>query len=110
MIEFWMCAILAIIFGMLGIFFALAKENGAKFVSGFNSFSKDEQALYDKKLISKDMRNQCFICSLIMTIGAILAYFVEFILAIIALIVWFVFFIKEVHLDNHKAFAKYLIK
>ena len=64
MIGFWICAILAIIFGMLGIFFALAKEKGAKFVSGFNSFSKDEQALYDKKLISKDMRNQCFILKL----------------------------------------------
>lgn len=64
-----MCAILAIIFGMLGIFFALAKENGAKFVSGFNSFSKDEQALYDKKLISKDMRNQCFILKLARTLS-----------------------------------------
>ena len=69
MIGFWMCAILAIIFGMLGIFFALAKENGAKFVSGFNSFSKDEQALYDKKLISKDMRNQCFILKLARTLS-----------------------------------------
>ena len=69
MIGFWICAILAIIFGMLGIFFALAKENGAKFVSGFNSFSKDEQALYDKKLISKDMRNQCFILKLARTLS-----------------------------------------
>ena len=64
-----MCAILAIIFGMLGIFFAFAKENGAKFVSGFNSFSKDEQDLYDKKLISKDMRNQCFILKLARTLS-----------------------------------------
>lgn len=28
----------------------------AKFVSGFNSFSKEEQALYDKAHISRDIR------------------------------------------------------
>ena len=36
------------------------KEKATKFVSGFNSFSKEEQALYDKAHISRDIRNQCF--------------------------------------------------
>ena len=47
---------------IIGVLFAIFKEKAAKFVSGFNSFSKEEQALYDKAHISRDIRNQCFIC------------------------------------------------
>ena len=47
-IGFWSCIILAILFVIIGVLFAIFKEKAAKFVSGFNSFSKEEQALYDK--------------------------------------------------------------
>ena len=40
--------------------FAIFKERAAKFVSGFNSLPKEEQALYDKAHISRDIKNQCF--------------------------------------------------
>ena len=59
-IGFWSCIILAILFVIIGVLFAIFKEKAAKFVSGFNSFSKEEQALYDKAHISRDIRNQCF--------------------------------------------------
>lgn len=45
-----------------------------------------------------------------MLIGAILSYFVTPYLAIIAFIIWLFLFFKDVHLDNHKAFEKYLLK
>ena len=60
-IGFWSCIILVIPFLIIGVLFAIFKEKAAKFVSGFNSFSKEEQALYDKAHISRDIRNQCFI-------------------------------------------------
>ena len=39
-IGFGSCIILAILFVIIGVLFAIFKEKAAKFVSGFNSFSK----------------------------------------------------------------------
>ena len=74
-IGFWSCIILVIPFLIIGVLFAIFKEKAAKFVSGFNSFSKEEQVLYDKAHVSRDIRNQCFIWSVIMLAGALLSYF-----------------------------------
>ena len=82
----------------------------AKFVSGFNSFSKEEQAMYDKAQISRDIRNQCFIWTVIMLVGAIVSCFLTPYMAIPTYIIWLVLFFREVHFDNHKAFKKYLLK
>ena len=65
-IGFWSCIILVIPFVIIGVLFAIFKEKATKFVSGFNSFSKEEQAMYDKAQISRDIRNQCFIWTVIM--------------------------------------------
>ena len=109
-IGFWLCGVLVIPFSIIGVLFAIFKEKAAKFVSGFNSLPKEEQALYDKAFISRDIRNQCFIWAAIMLIGAVLSYFVTTYMAIPAYIVWLILFFKEVHLDAHKAFEKYLRK
>lgn len=60
-IGFWLCGVLVITFSIIGVLFAIFKEKAAKFVSGFNLLSKEEQALYDKAYLSRDIRNQCFI-------------------------------------------------
>lgn len=107
---FWFCIILAVSFVIIGVLFAIFKEKAAKFVSGFNSFSKEEQALYDKAQISRDVRNQCFIWTVIMLVGALLSYFLTPYMAIPTFIIWLVLFFREVHFDNYKAFEKYLLK
>ena len=109
-IGFWSCIILAILFVIIGVLFAIFKEKAAKFVSGFNSFSKEEQALYDKVQISRDIRNQSFIWTVIMLAGALLSCFLTPYMAIPAYIIWLISFFREVHFDNHKAFEKYLLK
>lgn len=109
-IGFWLCVALAIPFAIIGVLFAIFKEKATKFVSGFNSFSTDEQELYDKARISRDIRNQCFTWAAIMLIGALLSCFLSPYMAILAFIIWLVLFFKEVHFDNHKAFEKYLLK
>ena len=109
-IGFWSCIILAILFVIIGVLFAIFKEKAAKFVSGFNSFSKEEQALYDKAQISRDIRNQCFIWAVIMLAGALLSCFLTPYMAIPIYIIWLVLFFREVHFDNHKAFKKIFIK
>ena len=105
-----MCGILVIPFLLVGLFFAAFKVKAAPFVSGFNSLSKDEQERYDKAYISRDIRNQCFVWSGIMFVGAILSYFVTAYMAVPAFIIWLILFFKEVHFDTYKAFEKYLLK
>ena len=107
-IGFVACIILAVLFLIIGIVFALLKEKGAYFVSGFRTLNHPEK--YDKAYISLDMRNQCFTYSLILFLGAILSYFISAIIAIPAYVIWVIVFFKSVHLDAEKAFEKYLIK
>lgn len=106
----WLCGVLVLPFLLVGIFFAVFKEKSVRFVSGFNSLSEKEQEMYDKAYICRDIRNQCFIWSSIMLIGAVLSYFVTAYMAVPAFIIWLVLFFKEVHFDAHKAFEKYLLK
>lgn len=108
-IGFISCIVMFLIFGCLGSVFALLKGTSAKFVSGFNSLSKAEQDLYDKEYLARDMRNQCFLWAGIMLIGALVAL-VNSYCAIGAYVVWGILFFKEVHLDTHRAFKKYLMK
>ena len=109
-IGFWLCGVLVILFSIIGVLFAIFKENAAKFVSGFNSLSKEEQALYDKAYISRDIRNQCFIWAVIMLIGAVLSYYLSPYMSIPTFGIWLILFFKDVHFDTHKAFEKYLLK
>lgn len=94
-IGFWSCIILTIPFVIIGVLFAIFKGKAAKFVSGFNSFSKEEQAMYDKAQISRDIRNQCFIWTVIMLVGAILSCFLTPYMAIPTYIIWLVLFLEK---------------
>lgn len=107
-VGFVACIILAVLFLIIGIVFALLKEKGAKYVSGFSTLNHPEK--YDKAYISLDMRNQCFTYALILFLGAIISYFISAIIAIPAYVIWVIVFFKSVHLDAEKAFEKYLIK
>lgn len=74
-VGFWLCGVLVIPFAITEVLFAIYKGKAAKFVSGFNSLSKEEQELYDKAYISRGVRNQCFTWAAIMLIGAVSSYF-----------------------------------
>jgi hypothetical protein len=109
-IGFWMCIVLVPSFGIIGLLFGVFKEKSAKFVSGFNTMSEEEKALYDKAYIARDIRNSCFIWTTIMLIGALGSLFLTQYFAFIAYIVWGIIFFRDVHFDTHKAFKKYLLK
>lgn len=109
-IGFISCALHIIVFGVIGSVFGVLKERAAILVSGFNSLSKEEQNKYDKASISRDMRNQCFIWTLVMVIGAIFSWVLSPYMAIPAYLIWLVLFFKDVHFDAKKAFEKYQLK
>ena len=102
------CLIVAIIFAVTGLVFAAGKEKAAILVSGFNSLSKEERQSYDTARISKDMRNQCWTWTAVLTCGAFLTYYVSPFMSVVAMVVWLCLFFKEVHLDVYTAFEKYL--
>ena len=106
--DLWLVLYLSVLFLIIGIMFALLKEKGAKYVSGFSTLNHPEK--YDKAYISLDMRNQCFTYALILFLGAILSYFISDYIAIPTYVIWGIVFFKSVHLDAEKAFEKYLIK
>ncbi len=105
----YLCGMLAVSFALVGALFAVFKEKAALFVSGFNTLPKKEQARYDRAGISRDVRNQCFLWSAIMLAGVVLSYSVSPYMAVPAFVIWLVLFFRDVHLDAHKAFEKYLI-
>ncbi len=106
-LGFWMCIVLAPAFAVLGLLFGVLKERAAGLVSGFNTLPKEEQKLYDKARLAKDMRNSLFLWAFVMLAGAVGTYFVSGYFAGIAYAVWAVLFFREVHLDARKAFGKY---
>lgn len=109
-IGFYACIVLVPLFLIMGLLFGIFKEKSAKFISGFNSLTKEQQALYDKEKMAKDMRNSCLIWAGVLFIGGICSYFITPYFAIIAYIIWAILFFKDVHLDPEKAFEKYLLK
>ena len=109
-IGFWTCSVLVIPFAALGIFFALLKDRAARFLSGFNTLPKEEQEMYDKARISRDMRNSCFIWAAVMAAGALASLFLTTYAFIPAYIIWLVLFFRDFHVDARKAYKKYLLK
>lgn len=106
-LGFWTCMVLVPCFWLLAVIFTIMKEKAAKLISGFNTLPKERQEQYDKKKLVKDNRNALFLWGGIMLVGAVLSQAVSQYAAIAAWIIWIVLFLKEVHLDADKAFAKY---
>lgn len=102
------CLVMAVFMLILALFFHIKKDKAARYISGFSSYPKDKQKMYDLKKMSLDMRNLYLQLSLITIIGALLSL-IHQAFAILAFIVWIIRFFKEVHLDDEKAFSKYKI-
>ena len=109
-IWFWTCIILIPCFGMMTLIMGIMKEKFAKYIAGFNSFSEAEQELYDREYLVRDMRNSVILWTTIMFIGALGSCFISDYAGMIAFFIWLILFFKDVHLDNRKAFEKYLKK
>lgn len=108
-IGFYACFGMAVIFGIMTIIFTALGEKAANLISGFNSLTKEQRALYDTNQMSKDQRNSMLIWTVIMVIGIVFSLFVSQYAAIIAFIIWLIVFFKDIHMDTEKAFGKYKI-
>ena len=101
------CGIFGALFLLLGILFAALGERGVRFISGFGSLPPEKRKLYDTERMWRDQRNNFFIWAAVFAAGAALSLLVSQGLAIAAFVVWLAFFLRDVHFDAEKAFAKY---
>lgn len=101
--------IMAIMFLIFGLIFAIMKEKGASLIAGYNFKSKEERKKYDEKQMSIDMRNLFFTYSLIFLVGTVATYMWGKVWFWISFVIWLIFFFKDVHIDDEKAFGKYRI-
>lgn len=99
--------VMMMLFFMIGLIFACLKDKACILISGYNFKSKKQREQYDEKRLSADMRNQCFLYSLIFLIGSITTYLISSYCFGITLVIWLVIFFKGVHFDDEKAFGKY---
>lgn len=100
-------AIIAFLFLGLAITFGFKKERAVTLLSGFNSFTKDEQENYDRERIYKDKRNSFFLWGIIFLLGALLCFFINKFFVFLAFIIWGFLFLKDFKIDSSKAFEKY---
>ena len=103
----FICLVIAVPLALMGVIFALLKEKGAILVSGFNSLPEEERQRYDKRKLAVDVRNNLFIWSGVLFLGAALSGFISIYFAPAAIVIWLVLFFREVSFDPDKAFAKY---
>lgn len=104
---FFACALSCLLFLLFAFIFTVLKEKAAILISGFNTLPKQERALYDKEKMSRDQRNAFLIWAVIMGLGAVLSYFISKYMATAAFGIWLCVLLKDVHLDEEKAFGKY---
>lgn len=104
---FTVCSGACLLFLLLALIFTVFKGKAAILISGFNTMPKEKRELYDKDKMSKDHRNSFLIWAAIQGAGAALSYCVSRHIAIAAFVIWLIVFIKDVHLDEDKAFSKY---
>ena len=101
------CGVLCALFLLLGAIFSALRERGVRLISGFGSLPPEKRALYDTERMWRDQRNNFFIWAAVFAVGAALSLLVSQGFAIAAFVVWLVLFLRDVHFDAEKAFAKY---
>ncbi len=102
------CLILAGAFLLLGLIFWLLGEKAAMLVSGFNTLPKEKRESYDQLRLSADHRNLFFLWSGMFAAGAAGSFLISQYTAVAVFAIWLILFFREVHINEEKAFSKYL--
>lgn len=104
---FIVCGISCLLFLIFAFVFMVFKGKATLLISGFNMMPKEKRALYDKDEMSKDYRNIFLIWTAIQGAGAVLSYCISQYMAVVTFAICLIILLKNMHLDEEKAFGKY---
>ena len=106
-VAFYSCLSLAGLFFPLALLLMLLGEKGAVLISGFNTWPKSKRDMYDKRKLVSDQARLLWIWAIILSMGAVLSYFISPYFGLVAFILWLILAFKDVHWDANRAFEKY---
>ena len=99
-----------VLFLIFAVIFAVKKEKACRLIGGFNFFTEEQQARYDKAAIARDYQKLFTGWSVGAFIFAVPCLWLEW-WAFGAAVILFLFSVfKDFHFDAEKAFEKYKIK
>ena len=92
---------------LFALIFTFLKGKAEILVSGFNTLPKRQRELYDREKISRDHRNVFFLWAFILGSGAVMSHIYSEYAGLLAFVLWLALALKDLHVDEEKAFAKY---
>ena len=101
------CLIFAGLFAAVAGVFALLGPKGALLVSGFQSIPKERRQTYDMDKLSRDQRRALLLWAALWLSGALLCQLAGPRMSFLAGVLWLAVFLRDVHGDAERAFAKY---
>lgn len=103
------CLLMAAIFALLWLVFALRREKAADLVAGFNSLTESQKNRYDRAAIARDYRDWMRMVTEFWLLGAALAQWLGPWAFAAAMAATLFACAREFHIDWEKAFEKYKI-
>ena len=100
-------SVMGVIFLIFAVVFAVKKEKACKLIGGFNFFTEEQQARYDRQRLAKDYCNLFILLTADFFIGAVLCLWLGWPAFAAAMIVLLILVFYDFHWDAEKAFAKY---
>ena len=106
-----MCGGGRVIFLGMALLFTVLKGKAAILISGFNTMPEEQRKRYDTERMSRDQRNAFILWAVILGSGSLLSVMTSSPnMAVASGIIWLIVFLRDVHLDEEKAFGRYKIK
>lgn len=103
----WICLIMAGLFFLLALIFALLGEKGAKLIISFGTLPAERRQEYNQQKMSADMRDTLLVWGFVFAAGGLLSYVLTAWASVLSFLVWIVLFIKEALWKPEKKFDQY---
>ena len=99
-----------VLFLVFAIVFAVKKEKACKLIGGFNFFTEEQQAQYDRAAIAKDYQKLFTWWMVGAFVFAVLCLWFSWWAMGTAFVLFMISVFRDFHMDAEKAFEKYKIK
>ena len=99
-----------VLFLVFAVIFAVRKEKACRLIGGFNFFTEEQQARYDRAAIAKDYQKLFTKWTIGAFLFAVLCLWFSWWAFGAAFVLFMISVFRDFHIDAEKAFEKYKIK